>query len=126
MSRVLVCGSREIELYPQELDRVFNANDITPKLIISGGAMGPDTTAIDWARKNNIEYKVFYADWFTHGRKAGILRNIEMVKLCDICIAFWNGKSSGTKFTIDNAKESGKRVIVILHPIYPDGYYEIR
>jgi len=34
--------------------------------------------------------------------------------MCDEVLAFWNGKSRGTKFTIDYAKARGLKVNIIL------------
>lgn len=48
--------------------------------IISGGAKGADTYGEDLARFWSIPVDSYPADWATHGRKAGILRNIQMLE----------------------------------------------
>ena len=51
----------------------------------------------------------------TYGKRAGILRNINMVNLTDEVIAFWDGTSAGTQFTITYAKERNKPIKVITY-----------
>jgi len=82
-------------------------------VIISGGAPGADSLAERYAEENNIETIIFPAEWETHGRAAGPIRNKLIVENCDYLIAFWNGKSRGTKFSIDYAKELGKETVII-------------
>lgn len=85
--------------------------------VISGGARGPDTWAILVARNCNFPVVEILADWDTHGKKAGMLRNSEVVARSDWVIAFWDGKSRGTRDTIGKAHKTGCRVTVI----FPDG-----
>jgi hypothetical protein len=113
MSKVLICGSRDVEIYLQDINKVFDDNNIIPEFIISGGATGPDRTAIDWAKHNQVDYIVYYPDWDKYGNRAGLIRNIAMVDECDVCIAFWNGRSRGTRFTIDETIRQNKKVIIV-------------
>jgi len=74
-----------------------------PDIIVSGGAKGADTYAKEYAVKNNITIVEYLPDYEQYGRKAPLMRNIQIVENCDFLIAFWNGVSRGTKFTIDYA-----------------------
>ena len=47
-----------------------------------------------------------------YSNPAGMIRNGEIVRLSDEVIAFWDGKSSGTRDTIQKAKAAGKSVRV--------------
>jgi hypothetical protein len=48
------------------------------------------------------------ADWKTHGRSAGPKRNLMMLDMKpDLVLAFWDGKSPGTKHLIENARKRG-------------------
>lgn len=76
-----------------------------PEAIVSGGAKGIDTYAKEYAMKNQIPLMEFLPEYKKHGRQAPILRNILIVDNCDFLLAFWNGVSRGTKFTIDYAKK---------------------
>ena len=66
-------------------------------MVVSGGAKGADILGEWWAKENNIETQIFYPDWDTHGKKAGFIRNQDIIKNCDACIAFWDGISKGTQ-----------------------------
>ncbi len=87
--------------------------DITPYLpfvpstIVSGGAKGADTYAKEYAIKNDIPIVEFLPKYDIHGRKAPLMRNIQIVENCDYLLALWNGTSRGTKFTIDYASRQG-------------------
>jgi len=82
--------------------------------VIAGGANGVDTLAEHWAKRNKIEFIAYPARWKTFGKRAGIMRNHEMVEFCDYLIAFWDGKSKGTLDSITYAKEIGVPTIVHL------------
>ena len=80
--------------------------------IVSGGAKGADTLAERYAEGKGIETKVFLPDWDTHGKKAGFLRNIDIVQNSDLVFAFWDGISAGTKHSIDLCKKYKVECIV--------------
>ena len=93
------------------LDKIKSKYEI--ESIISGGASGADTMAEIYARENNIPLTVYKADWDKYGKRAGFIRNKYIIDDCDICIAFWDSKSKGTKHSIDLAKSSNKKVFII-------------
>lgn len=78
-----------------------------PDTIVSGGALGADTYAKEYAVKNNIPIVEFIPDYKRYGRSAPIIRNMQIVENCDFLLAFWNGTSRGTKFTTDYAEKRG-------------------
>lgn len=111
--KLLICGSRSIELTKELLDDIiqeYDIKDITE--VISGGARGPDHAAILWARSRNIPCTIMKAEWGRHGKKAGILRNKEMAELCDECLSVWDGSSVGTASTMAFIEELGKPLYV--------------
>jgi len=81
---------------------------------VSGGARGVDTLAEKYADKNDIPKLIFLPDYAKYGKIAPLIRNKKIVDNSDIIIAFWDGVSRGTKFTIDYAKAQGKKVIVYI------------
>ncbi len=117
-ARVIVAGSRKwvnheiVEAYLKPYLGQFEK--VT---IISGMAMGPDRFAYDYALKNNIDVEEFPADWDTHGRSAGYIRNAEMAVAGTHLIAFWDGVSKGTKNMIDIATKKGLDVTVVLRDL---------
>ncbi|MGL5725686.1 DUF2493 domain-containing protein [Cetobacterium sp.] len=110
--KILVCGGRDFKdklLLEKTLSAAFNPNDI----LISGGAIGADKLAENFAIKKNIEAKIFYPQYKTWGKIAPLMRNSEMIKECDEVIAFWDRKSRGTKYTIENSIKNNKKVNII-------------
>ena len=79
--------------------------------VVTGGAAGVDTIAEQWAKANNIEWVCYLPQWKIYGKRAGIVRNCEMIDFCDILISFWDGKSKGTLHAIEYCKKIGRPYI---------------
>lgn len=86
--------------------------EANPALVISGGAIGADHLGVRWARRNGVETLIFHPQHKKY-KHAYHHRNRLIVEACDRVIAFWDGSSSGTKYTINYAKRMGKPVTVI-------------
>ena len=102
--KIAVIGSRDFKnknLLDQSLQEVQEKYNITE--IISGGAKGADTFGVQWGNKHSIPTTIFYPD-FKKRKRAYHFRNRQIVQSSDIVIAFWNGRSSGTKYTMSYAK----------------------
>lgn len=84
-----------------------------PDTIVSGGAIGADTYAKEFAIKHNLKLIEFLPDYKKYGRKAPLVRNKLIVENCDCLIAFWDGKSRGTKYTLDYATKLGKPTKIV-------------
>ena len=69
--------------------------------IVSGGARGVDTLAEIYAKNKGIPIKIFKPDWNKYGKSAGVIRNYEMAKYCDVGIVIHNG-SNGSINMIKN------------------------
>ena len=106
--KLAIIGSRKCP----EIDIASHIEDL-PDVIISGGAIGVDTLARQFAEQNNIPIIELLPEYSKYGRKAPLMRNIQIVENCDFVIAFWDGKSPGTKFTIDYAKKLGKPLKIV-------------
>ena len=106
--KLLIAGSRSItdfdlaEYIPSETD-----------LIISGGAGGVDTLAEEYADAHRISKVIIRPKYELYGRAAPLKRNEEMVDMADAVLAIWDGKSRGTKYTVEYAKKRGKAVTVV-------------
>lgn len=72
--------------------------------------------AVRYATETDIPFKVFPADWKKYGRSAGPRRNRQMAEYADAAIVFWDGKSRGTQNMIQQMRELGKPVEVIIYP----------
>ena len=106
--KLLIAGSRSIT--DIDLSKYIPADTC---LIISGGAKGIDMLAEQYADKHRISKLLLRPKYNLYKRGAPLRRNEEMVRLCDSALIFWDGKSKGTKHTIDYAKKLNKDVTVI-------------
>lgn len=113
--RLAVVGSRTFDDYEKAwawLRHVLRGRERS-STIVSGGAKGADAMGERYAEMNKMDFKLFPADWDGLGKRAGFIRNLQIVEDSDMILAFWDGKSKGTKHTIDMAIEAGKPVIIV-------------
>lgn len=111
--RTIICGSRDIK-NRRLVDYCISTLEYEITTVISGMAKGPDLLGRDWAIDNNIPVEEYPADW-SLGKSTGYIRNAQMVECCDAVLAIWDGKSNGTKHTIDLSKKKGKNVTVFIY-----------
>jgi len=107
---IAVIGSREGFNKEEVFEKLWlDLTEFTIDSIITGGARGVDSYAETFAKAYNRRLEVILPindkDKFSY-----LLRNVEIITRADYIIAFWNGKSKGTKFTIDYAKARGKGI----------------
>lgn len=113
MLKVIIAGSRTFNDY-KFFEKELNIR-IPPFIeeIVSGDAKGPDKFAIKWAEEHGYPVKHFPAQWDKYGKAAGMIRNHEMGNYADSLIAFWDGKSHGTKDMIEYMQKQNKHVEVV-------------
>jgi hypothetical protein len=109
--RILICGSRDWPYRSHVFNRVekLHAELRGNLLIIAGGAAGPDSWAVEAAKRLDIETIVVQPTWRrpngSLNTEAGRERNIQMLDMRpDFVIAFWYNESGGTAHTIRNAQ----------------------
>lgn len=112
MHTVLVCGGRgykDRETVYWHLDAHHKRRPIN--LLVHGGATGADTLAGDWAYERGVPFNCYPADWKTHGRAAGPIRNQQMLDEArpDLVIAFPG--TNGTRDMKWRAAKAGIEVI---------------
>lgn len=118
MFRVIVAGSRTIDSQMFIFDKLDTllSQKIQEKeqiQIVSGTARGVDRIGEQYAAAKGFLCKQYPADWNTHGKKAGYLRNCQMAENADALVAFWDGNSPGTRHMIETAKAHGLAARVI-------------
>lgn len=117
--RVIICGSRSALRWNDVIEAMALAHlfdGIAPSLILSGAARGADAMGEQWAAANRIPVKLYPAQWLTHGRGAGFIRNIEMAENADACVALrMPGISNGTDHMIEQSRLRG--LLVYVHRI---------
>ncbi|MEG0728202.1 MAG: SLOG family protein [Anaerovoracaceae bacterium] len=72
--------------------------------IVSGGAIGIDKFAENYADEKGYEKEILLANWKAHKGSAGKIRNSKIINKIQYCIIFWDGESPGTKDMIDKCK----------------------
>lgn len=112
--KVIIAGGRDFNNYDL-LSQTMDELNIIVFEVVCGDARGADTLGATWASANGIAIKHYPADWDAHGRSAGIIRNRQMAEYADFLVAFWDGKSHGTKNMIDTMQQIGKHGRVILY-----------
>lgn len=110
--KLAVIGSRGFDNY-ELVEQVLSDYKDKVSLVISGGAIGADTLGEQWAKNNNINTVIYPADWVKYGKRAGFVRNNDIIYSCDVCVAFWDGESRGTLDSIKKAESMGKEIILI-------------
>lgn len=125
--RVIIAGGRDFDNFPLLMNKCIEIlseetkeDDSIDKIrIVSGTARGADRLGEEYAKIAHYDITRFPADWDTYGKSAGYRRNAEMAKFASeennvgVLIAFWDGKSHGTKHMIDLAKRYGLKVHVV-------------
>lgn len=114
MYKVIIAGGRDFSDYEYlrasaDSDLAGISEDIE---IVSGEAKGADSLGERYAKEKGYSVKLFPAEWDKYGRAAGPRRNADMAAYADALIAFWDGKSRGTKNMIDKATAKGLKVSV--------------
>lgn len=116
MYKVIIAGSRDFTDYAllcSFADQVLaGTQDVE---IVSGGARGTDALGERYARERGYGLKVFPADWNKWGRAAGPIRNGQMADYADALIAFWDGRSAGTRDMIRKAREKDLKTDVKIY-----------
>ena len=138
--RIAIVGSRGFLDPDLVVDFVDRLPDNT--VVITGGAKGVDKIAEAAARRRGLEIVIYPAEWNNfnlslnrekkskypcrgkYNAVAGLVRNKTIVNDCDEVVAFWDGKSRGTEFTIEYAKDQKKPVKVIILKPGSDHYEE--
>lgn len=107
MPRVLlVTGSRDwadVRTIEDTLNSWLAASP-EPLVLVHGACpTGADAIADRWSRRNGVTVRAYRADWGRYGKRAGPLRNEQMLRAepnLRIVCAFSRGNSRGTEHTL--------------------------
>ena len=122
-SAIAIVGSRDFpeeEMARKVIHKVLR--QYPHAIVVSGGARGPDTWGEEEGRRLGGEPLMLHPDVEAHGgnfAKAALARNTEIVEASDFVLAFWDGKSRGTKDALEKTKAARKDHAII----YPDGKF---
>ena len=125
--RIIIAGGRKFNDYEmlkrtmlKIIRKLHDHIDFHKIEIVSGNASGADKLGERFAREYHYDLKIMPAQWDLHGKSAGYIRNNEMLvyaKEADhsVLVAFWDGKSKGTKNMIDTSRKSLDSVEVVFY-----------
>lgn len=114
--KLIISGSRVLQVSNEELTVILAENGLYSRMteIVSGGARGIDTSAIELAKTLGMQYTIHIPGWKQHGQRyAAFVRNIKMAFYADELLAIWDGKSKGTAHMIEQMMELGKPSVII-------------
>ena len=136
MVNVCVVGSRSLRdaaVVKRVLDRLGNVPliaDATSVQFICGCAQGADTLGQQWAEQHQYKTFLYPPDYEAYKGQprhvAPFRRNIEMAKVTDIVIAFWDGKSRGTQHMLNTCADLNQFCAespIVTKPIAPMAIY---
>ena len=111
-TRIIVAGGRsfqDYDLLKESLDKIVPQYENVE--IVSGHANGAAILGEQYAQEHGLPCSVFPAEWKKYGRRAGFIRNSQMLEYAakekPLVVAFWNGNSTGTKDTLYKAEQMG-------------------
>lgn len=115
--RVIIAGGRNFYNYVTVKERceyyLQNKLQTHNVIIVSGHATGADELGERFAADHGLKCELYPAEWDKYGPSAGPRRNAQMAEVADALIAFWDGKSRGTKNMIDTANKKDLQVAVV-------------
>lgn len=88
MSKTIIAGGRDYQLTQEDIAWL---DTLQISEVVSGGALGADAGGEQWARSKGLPITRFPADWRTHGKAAGPLRNKKMAVYAETCVLFPGG-----------------------------------
>ena len=109
--KTIIAGSRTIQSYAPVLEAIRRSGMVITE-VVSGKATGVDLMGERYAGEQDIPVKPFPPDWAKHGKKAGILRNLEMLDYADQVIVVWDGTSTGSQHTCKEGLRRGMPVFL--------------
>ncbi|MBQ7912188.1 MAG: DUF2493 domain-containing protein [Clostridia bacterium] len=121
--KILVCGGRHFESYillkvvlGKLIEKFYI--DISKSELVSGHCQGADMLGEKYAEEYGVSVKRFPADWEKYKRKAGPIRNKQMIDYISgfenkLVVAFTTADTVGTRNTIKLAQKNNIPVVEI-------------
>ena len=114
IAKLAIVGSRTFNDYALLERFILDTFDYsTLREIISGGAIGTDTLAAQFAHTFNLPLTIFLPQWHRHGRAAGNIRNRAIVDAAEFVLAVSIQNSPGTRSTINYCQKVHKPYLLL-------------
>lgn len=114
--KLIIAGSRDLK-GQRILDIIDNSIHLFsryPTEIVSGTARGVDKTGEFWAHENDLPVTKFPADWDSHQKLAGFIRNQQMADYADALLVIYLPHSKGSMDMLRRAKKAGLEVVAVM------------
>jgi hypothetical protein len=105
--KIVIAGSRNF-FDKQKIYNIIDTSGFKIIEVVSGGSVGVDKIAEDWAIDHNVPIKSFLKE-----STAPFIRNELMAKYSDGLIAIWKDKSLGTYHMIECMRHFDKPIKII-------------
>jgi hypothetical protein len=115
--KVIIAGSRSFDsdnnyLFLKNKMNILLQNALKNRkqysiTIISGTANGADQLGERYANEYCLELIKIPAQWDIYGKRAGMVRNVDMAKIGTHCVVFRVNESKGSTHMIETAKYHG-------------------
>lgn len=112
MTNFGIVGNREGWTYKEVKQRLQHHNITFNDTIISGGANGVDTYALQFAREIGAKMIIIYPNPLLSSPIRYYKRNFAIARCCDELIAFDKKEYSGTLNTVNFAEKLNKKVTI--------------
>lgn len=106
--KLAIIGSRSLNI---ENLADYLPSDVTE--IVTGGADGVDSAAVEYAKKNGIKLTLFLPEYEKYRRAAPLKRNEQIAEYADEAVALWDGSSKGTAHAVKQFQRRNKSVKII-------------
>lgn len=104
--KIAVIGSRNFK--DQNLLKTVLDAETQMIELITGGAVGADTLAENWAKEKQLPVTIIKPNYEKFGKYAPLERNNKIIDSAEKVIAFWDGQSKGTQYVIKECQRLGK------------------
>lgn len=114
--RLIVAGGRDFNdraLMCDELHKFLPGITLAALVLICGEARGADSLGKSIMQQLGVPIESYPAEWDRLGKSAGYTRNTDMANVATHLIAFWDGKSKGTKHMIDIAQRKNLFIHIV-------------
>jgi len=116
--KLIIAGSRTLQVDNEFIKSVIlnllPDEALTGMKIVSGCAKGIDKCGECFSLANKLDCEKFPADWDTHGKAAGPIRNKQMAEYADALLLIWDGESKGSRHMKETMLKLGKPVYEVV------------
>lgn len=111
--KTAVVGSKSVtdfQIIKDVINKPINLFEWKITEIVIGGVDYCDLGAALWARQNKVPIRIFQPNWKQWGKRAGLMRNIEIVNYADAIIILCEEDVEAFRNLINMAREKHRKI----------------